>query len=651
MRPAELSELFEQLNSLDEHPRVDAKTSRDIGESVMDTICAYANEPGLGGGYLLLGVRECDETNDQKYCVVGIDNPDKLQCDIADQCATRFNRILRPEFVVGTLENKTVVGIFMPEIPAGDKPIFFKKVGLPKGAYRRIGSTNQKCTDDDLLVLYQQGMRRSYDETIVPGTTLADLDEEAITEYRSARAEVDPTAEELKYDNRGLLESLNCIKQEDKEWRPTVAGMILFGSRKALRKFFPMMRLDYIRVPGRVWVEDPNHPFDTIEMRDPLFRMLPRGQAAIMDDIPRAFSFNTEGLKRQEEPRISPRVIREALVNAVMHRSYQIHGPVEVIRYANRLEIRNPGHSLKPVDRLGEPGSQTRNPTIASILHETKYAENKGSGIRVMQQLMDEANLSPPSFDSDREHDQFTATFLMHHFLDKQDIAWLAHFKDANLSDDEARILIHARENGWVNNGICRYYTKLDTLEASGILRRLRDLGLLQQHPHASMTYYTPTPNLLRPELSKIQSEQKIPAHEKTTTLTDFTPAMPGTSQPTNLPTYPPTHQPTMPGPLPTNLRALPTNLRALPTNLLEEIRNLGQRSPPGQVQKIIAELCAIRAFTADELAETLNRNKQWVFRSYLSPMIRDGILEYTLPGNPHHPNQAYRAKKHDVKS
>jgi ATP-dependent DNA helicase RecG len=374
-------------------------------------------------------------------------------------------------------------------------------------------------------------------------------------------------------------------------------------------------------------------------MRDPLFRMIPRGQAAIMDDIPVAFSFTSDGLTRQEAPRIPPRVIREALVNALMHRSYLIHGPVEVVRFANRLEIRNPGHSLKPVENLGEPGSKTRNPNIASVLHETNYAETKGSGVRVMQQLMESANLSPPTFESDREHDQFTATFLMHHFLDKQDIAWLAHFKDANLSDDEARILIHARENGWVNNGICRYYTKLDTLGASGILRRLRDLGLLQQHPHASMTYYTPTPKLLHPDVTeKKTSEQKIPAHEKKTTLTDFAPAMPGTSQPANLPT--------MPGSLPTNLRALPTNLPPLPTNLLEEIRNLGQRSPPGHVQKIIAELCAIRAFTADELAGTLNRNKQWVFRSYLSPMIRDGILEYTMPENPHHPNQAYRAKK-----
>ncbi len=655
-------ELFDELNVLDEHPRVDAKTASEVGSGVMETICAYSNEPGLGGGYLLLGVKECNPAQVQKYCIAGIPDPDKIQMDIANQCATRFNRVLRPECFVEVLEGKTVIGVFVQEAQPGDKPIYFKKMGLPKGSFRRIGSTNQHCTDDDLLVLNQEGKTRPYDETIIPNTTIDDLDQGAIADYRRLRLEIDPNAEELRLDDAGLLASLNCLQKQDGILRPTVACLVLFGSRKILRKYFPMMRLDYIRVPGREWVDDPDHPFDTIEMRDPLFRMIPRGQAAIMDDIPVAFSFTPDGLTRQEAPRIPPRVIREALVNALMHRSYQIHGPVEVIRYANRLEIRNPGHSLKPVENLGEPGSKTRNPNIASVLHETNYAETKGSGVRVMQQLMEHANLSPPTFESDREHDQFNATFLMHHFLDKQDIAWLAHFKDAGLSDDEARILIHARENGWVNNGICRYYTKLDTLGASGILRRLRDLGLLQQHPHASMTYYTPTKRLLHPDVTDNKSPgQTVPDHEKKTTLTDFIPVMPGPlpaspqGSPTNL-----LPLPTMPGSLPTNLRGLPTNLpplptmpsplptmaESIPTNLIAEIHGLGKRSPPADIQAVIERLCRIRPFTADELALILNRNKKWVKLSYLSPMIRDGTLEYTIPESSRHPNQAYTAAK-----
>ena len=710
MKAGEIAVLFDQLNILDEHPHIDAKTASEVSSSVMQTICAFANEPGLCGGYLLLGVKECGKEGDRKYCVAGIDNPDKIQRDIADQCATRFNRVLRPECAVEVLEGKPVIGVFVSEMQPGDKPIYFKKVGLPKGAFRRIGSTNQHCTDDDLMALNQENKTHPYDETILPDTTVADLDPDAIAEYRRKRTEIDPNAEELRLDDAGLLESLNCLKRHDGVLKPTVAGIILFGSRAVLRKYFPMMRLDYIRVSGREWVDDPDHPFDTIEMRDPLFRMIPRGQSAIMDDIPVAFSFTPEGLTRQESPRIPPRVIREALVNALMHRSYQIHGPIEVIRYANRLEIHNPGHSLKPVEHLGEPGSKTRNPNIASVLHETNYAETKGSGIRVMQQLMAEVNLTPPVFASEREHDQFTATFLMHHFLDKQDIGWLAHFKDAGLSDDEARILVHAREKGWVNNAICRDYTKRDTLGASGILRRLRDLGLLQQHPHASMTYYTPTPKLLRPEIAD-QRSSGLNISSGGTTIVDPSGAAPdrlsgrapanSEGLPTNLqslPTNPPTTSGTLPAMdtskptmkeskptmkkstsrkvtrgLPTNLQSvpttaakgLPTQLKPLPTqvskglptqldgfspNLLAEIQALGMRSPPFEVQSVIVHLCSVRPFTADELALILKRNKKWVKSSYLTPLIRDGILEYTFPDYPNHPDQAYRTNKRNSK-
>lgn len=501
-------------------------------------------------------------------------------------------------------------------------------MGLPKGAFRRIGSTNQHCTDDDLQLIYQEGRERPYDETILIDATIEDLDGEAIAEYRRIRSVVDPDAEELHWNDTDLLKSLHCIKKDGEMLRPTVAGILLFGSRKALRMFFPMMRLDYLRVPGRDWIEDPNHPFEAVEMREPLFRLLTRGQAAIMDDIPRAFTFTSDGLMRQEEPRIPPRVIREALVNSLMHRSYRINSPVQVIRYANRLEIRNPGHSLKPVEILGEPGSNPRNPIIAGVLHETKFAESKGSGIRVMRHLMKDAHLSPPAFESNREQDLFKATFLMHHFLDLNDIQWLEHFKELNLSDDEVRILIHAREIGSINNAVCRDITGLNTLTASGTLRRLRNLGFLKQHPHASATYYTPTEQLLQPEEEErrpVKEGERIGGEQTMHRDTDI---------------------PDEGGSLPTMPEGLPAMLEGLPAMLEEAIRNLGQRSPPEQVQQVIAELCNIRPYTADELATIIKRNKRWIFRSYLSPMIKNGTLEYLFPSNPRHPMQAYRTKK-----
>jgi ATP-dependent DNA helicase RecG len=65
---------------------------------------------------------------------------------------------------------------------------------------------------------------------------------------------------------------------------------MLFGKPVTLRRCFPMTRVDYIRVPGREWVPDPDRRFDTIELRDPLFRLIRRAQAAILDDLPKGFA-------------------------------------------------------------------------------------------------------------------------------------------------------------------------------------------------------------------------------------------------------------------------------------------------------------------------------------------------------------------------
>jgi predicted HTH transcriptional regulator len=161
---------------------------------------------------------------------------------------------------------------------------------------------------------------------------MSDIDPVAVDDYRQQRRAINPDAEELAWSNDDLLRSLGCVKPDNGQLKPTVAGIVLFGSTMALRRCFPMMRIDYIRVPGRRCVENPHHRFDM-------------------------------------------------------------------------LEICNPGHSIKAEEQLGEPGSETRNPRIAAVLHEVNIAETKGSGIRAMRELMLAQDLLPPTFESSRRPD------------------------------------------------------------------------------------------------------------------------------------------------------------------------------------------------------------------------------------------------------
>lgn len=638
-------ELLERLNLLDENERIEAKAASDVGKSLLETVCAFANEPGLGGGWLLLGVTREELALFPAYEAQGLDQPDKISADLASQAASIFNRPLRLDIHTEMIDGKPVIVVFVPEAAPQDKPVYFRAHGLPKGALRRIGSTDQHCTEDDLIALYQGRQQESFDAGLLPDATLNDFSPEAIADYRQSRREINPDAEELRWSDEELLQALGCVRPNAQgQWQPTVAGLLLFGKPVALRRAFPMTRVDYIRVPGRDWVPDPERRYDSLELRDPLFRLIRRVQAAILDDLPKAFGLEEGDLQRKDSPIVPLRVIREAVVNALMHRSYRIQAPVQIIRYSNRLEIRNPGFSLKSPEHLGEPGSQPRNPKLAAALYDTRFAETKGSGVRVMREMCERAGLTPPLFESDRGQDQFVLRLFFHHFLGPDDLVWLARFKDLHLSDAEARALVVTREAGAIDNATWRDINKVDTLSASQALKRLRDAGLLQQKGRGSATWYQPTDKMLGED--------------------GASPGRPGglSSNPGGLSSNPrdlssnPGDLSSNPGGLSINLQGLSSNpgpladparralLNELPGELAAQVGAIGQRCPPEEVRGLVVALCQLRAYRAEELAMLLARNVETVRQNYLRPLLSARRIQMTRPDVPNDPEQAYRA-------
>lgn len=613
MRTAE--DLLQELAALDESHRIEAKQARQIDRSVMETICAFANEPGLGGGYLLLGVsRDPQDLFTNAYRIDGIDNPDKLQSDVASQCASVFNRPVRPRISVEELNGKTVVVLYVPEAAPTEKPIFLQNLGLPRGAFRRVGPTDQEGTEDDLVALYAGHQLDTFDAALLPDADMDDIDPAAVDDYRQQRRAINPDAEELTWSNDDLLRALGCAKRDNGQLRPTVAGLVLFGSTMALRRCFPMMRIDYIRVPGRQWVENPDRRFDTLEIRAPLLTAIRRATNTVRDELIQSFSLPEGALAREDEPTLPLRVIREAVVNAVMHRSYRIHGAIQIIRYANRLEIRNPGHSIKAEEQLGEPGSETRNPRIAGVLHEVNIAETKGSGIRAMRELMLAQGLLPPTFESSRRPDQFVATFLFHHFLGADDLAWLRKLTAEPISDEESRALVFVRELGAIDNAAYRAINRTDTLNASGHLRRLRDLDLLEMKGAGSRTYYVPGPRFL--------AAQRVAAR-------DVVPGQSNSHQDAQ-----DSHQPSA------DSHQL---LAMIPLQLAERIPSAGSKPRRDILRALIVDICRWRAVSARELASILNgREHKPLVRDYLTPMVAEGLLAYTIPEMENHPDQRY---------
>ncbi len=625
-------EIFEQLNSIDENVRIDAKRASGIDKSIMETVCAFANEPGLGGGYLLLGaVRTGFKNGLPVYVPENIENPDKIQNDVITQCSSMFNVRIRPQIEPEVIDGKTVLVVKVDEAPEAQKPIYITSRGLPQGAFRRVGSSDQKCTEDDMRVFYSSA--ESFDSTIVKGATLDDIDENAIAYYRKLRSKVNPNAEELSYDDNDLLLALRaCEKEKNGEYVLTYTGLIVFGKAMSLRRLLPALRVDYIRVSGNRWVEDPDKRFEaTIDMRGPLILLVNRALNAIKDDLPKGFKLRKGNLQADTPIELPNDALREALVNAFIHCSFRLNQPIQIIRYSNRLEVINPGFSLKSPETLGEPGSVQRNPFISTIFHDTNLAETKGSGIRSMRGHMKKAGMMPPTFESNRSANQFTARLLLHHLLDNDTIQWLATYADYSLNNEQRLALVFVREVGAIDNITYRQLNSdINTSKASADLHDMCKKGLLEQKGQSRSSYYIAGEQFVNSRVD--DSLNSIAAGDNSNAIGENSIGDSLNSR----------------GKAPLNSRGEFLNSRGqqLPKILEERVEKIGKRAKPDEMKKLVIELCSLKPMSLLELANILKRKTSSLRYLYVNPLIESGELFYTIPEMLSHPDQKYTTVK-----
>ena len=626
-------EIFEQLNSIDENVRIDAKRASGIDKSIMETVCAFANEPGLGGGYLLLGaVRTGFQNGLPVYVPENIENPDKIQNDVITQCSSMFNVRIRPQIEPEVIDGKTVLVVKVDEAPEAQKPIYITSRGLPQGAFRRVGSSDQKCTEDDMRVFYSSA--ESFDSTIVKGATLDDIDENAIAYYRKLRSKVNPNAEELSYDDNDLLLALRaCEKEKNGEYVLTYTGLIVFGKAMSLRRLLPALRVDYIRVSGNRWVEDPDKRFEaTIDMRGPLILLVNRALNAIKDDLPKGFKLRKGNLQADTPIELPNDALREALVNAFIHCSFRLNQPIQIIRYSNRLEVINPGFSLKSPETLGEPGSVQRNPFISTIFHDTNLAETKGSGIRSMRGHMKKAGMMPPTFESNRSANQFTARLLLHHLLDNDTIQWLAPYADYSLNNEQRLALVFVREVGAIDNITYRQLNSdINTSKASADLHDMCKKGLLEQKGQSRSSYYIAGEQFVNSRVD--DSLNSIAAGDNSNAIGENSIGEGSlNSRGASFNSR---------GKSPLNSRG-----QQLPKILEERVARIGKRAKPDEMKKLVIELCSLKPMSLLELANILKRKTSSLRYLYVNPLIESGELFYTIPEMLSHPDQKYTTVK-----
>ncbi len=670
-------ELFDELNSWDENRRIEAKSASAVGKSMMETVCAFANEPGLRGGYLLLGAKRTGLTEDGKpvYAPENIENTDKIQSDFVAMCNSMFNVRIRPIINVEEYQGKMVIVAKIEELPESQKPAYFAKRGLPEGAFRRIGPSDEKCSEEDMYLFYQSA--DTYDSCIVDDADLDDIDENALNFYRKLRKEVNPDAEELTLNDVDLLRALGAIKKNKQGgYDLTYTGLLVFGKQMSLRRLVPSFRVDYIRISGNQWVADGDNRFEqTIDMRGPLILMVNKACSAVMDDLPKGFELKKDSMQASTPAILPNKVLREAIVNSYIHRSNRVNQPIQIIRYSNRIEIHNPGYSLKPQDDWGEPGSMLRNPRISEIFHDTNLAETKGTGIGAMRRLMKEAGLMPPTFESNHEANKFTARLLLHHFLSKENMEWLAQYASFDLTNEQKLALVFVREVGAIDNATYRQLDSSITHARARLeIHKLCNLGFLEKKGQGRNTYYIRTSKVvslgerLRPQGEKIPpqhgslGERLLPQDERLL----------------------PQHGTLGERLLPQGERLLPQHgtlgkryqgeneryqgeneryqgevgtfgeryqgvnreelLLQLPDDIKKRIDEVGKRVSKDVLNKLVVDMCSIVPLSMDDLSVLLHRNSKSFKNKNIKVLLENNQLFYWIPEMINHPQQKYIA-------
>lgn len=399
----ELAEMINQLRTVGaESSSVEAKTG--VGRAVLETLSAFSNH---GGGILIVGVSENDG-----FTVVQDFNP-KAARDALTSFCDQLSPPARPEISIVPFESGQVLVAEIPEMEPQDKPCYVTERGLYKGSYIRTGDSERRLTSYEVDRIVENKGQPSWDREPVPDASLEDLDVATLSHY----TEKQQAAREKTFAD-GMPTALRRL-QVLRDDNPTLASLLTMGDYP--QQFYPRLAVTFALYPGtgKGDVTEGFRLLDSARITGPIPEMVEEGVRLVEKNMRTAGLI--EGVFRKDVPDYPPVAIREALVNALMHRDYSptaLGTPVQIDMYVDRLQISNPGGLFGGVtaENLGQPGiSTSRNQLLSTFLEDLSFssggtvAENRGTGIAVMRSATASALMPPPEFSNTLTH--FTVTF------------------------------------------------------------------------------------------------------------------------------------------------------------------------------------------------------------------------------------------------
>lgn len=388
----ELVELANEIiKSKAETQNIEVKAAQGgCPKRLYDTLSSFSNQDD--GGILLFGIDE-----KQGFIPVGVYDLQDLQKKVTEQC----NQMVPPVRAVFTLAEIDGFPICSAEIPSLDlveRPCYYSGTGRIKGSYIRVGDADLPMTDYEIYTYEAFKCHVHDDERVLERAELSLLDSDKIQRYIQKMKEEKPGFSKLSEEQ--VYELLSITRKGI----PTLAAILNFGLYP--QGYFPQLAVTAIVVPGKEIGDvgqNSERFLDNKRIEGTLSEMLAESLNFCRRNMKVRTIINPETGERTDKPEYPVEAIREAMLNALIHRDYShfTEGtPIQIDFFTDRMEIHSPGglYGRMTVEDLGTAKPDLRNPTLATMSEFLLNTENRYSGIPTIRREMAKAGLPAPVF-------------------------------------------------------------------------------------------------------------------------------------------------------------------------------------------------------------------------------------------------------------
>ena len=356
-------------NSYIEFKEEDIK-AKDLAEEIV----AFANSEG---GMILIGV-------DDHGCIKGISDA-LIEEKIMNVCRNNCIPHIIPTFQRFEIEGKSIAAITIHK--GLSKPYYT----TDHKYYIRVGTTKRIASREELLRLFEANGALHFDISPVEYTSIKDLSIDVIRNYFIKYNAFD-LYEENKETTERILINADIMKEVNGKAFCTVGGLLIFGREPETR--LPQNGISFAHFNG---IEITNELIDKKVLVGRIQDIAEQTMVVLKNNMKSPSVIN--GIKREEQEEYPILVLREAIVNTLVHRNYSISGSkIRIFMFDDRIEFRSPGRlpNTVTVDKMKIGISYARNPFLVKYMENLRYIDQLGRGIPMILKTMKEAGAKQP---------------------------------------------------------------------------------------------------------------------------------------------------------------------------------------------------------------------------------------------------------------